>query len=221
MLALKAALALLSALSVLAGGAFLVFADPQPPAAAQPEPTTAPITTAEELPAPPRPEPAPLRERASGPATTMMKLTVPRMERVRDVPVKTAPPDDDPTLDRGALHVEGTGFPWQEGSNVYVAGHRLGYPATGSYLLFYDLPVLEDGDRVILEDSDRNTYTYRVFRRLRVDPSDVSVTRPVPGKSVVSLQSCTLPAYKQRLVVQAELVAGAPRPGEPPDAFGL
>ncbi len=32
------------------------------------------------------------------------------------------------------------------------------------------------------------------------------MTEPVPGKSVVSLQTCTLPDYSQRYVVQAELV---------------
>jgi hypothetical protein len=40
----------------------------------------------------------------------------------------------------------------------------------------------------------------------------------VPGKkSVVSLQTCTLPDYAMRLVVQAELVAD----GDPSGGFGL
>ena len=38
-----------------------------------------------------------------------------------------------------------------------------------------------------------------------VDPDAVRVLRPVPGKSVVSLQTCTLPDYSRRLVVQGEL----------------
>jgi len=46
-----------------------------------------------------------------------------------------------------------------------------------------------------------------VFRRQVVDPSEVSVTWPVPGKSVVSLQTCTLPDYSQRLIVQGELTS--------------
>ena len=138
---------------------------------------------------------------------TSMTLTVPKMERVDGVPVYTAPASDEETLDKGALHVEGTGFPWQKDSNVYIAGHRLGYRDTGSYLLFHDLDDLEDGDEVILTDAEGTDYTYRVFRRFKVDPSASEVTRPIAGKDVVSLQTCTLPDYKQRLVVQAERVS--------------
>jgi sortase A len=137
---------------------------------------------------------------------TSMTLTVPRMERVDDVPVYTAAADDEETLDKGAMHVEGTGYPWQKGANVYIAGHRLGYRETGSYLLFHDLDELENGDEVILTDAEGTDYTYRVFRSFKVAPSANEVMRPVAGKDVVSLQTCTLPDYKQRLVVQAERV---------------
>jgi sortase A len=47
-------------------------------------------------------------------------------------------------------------------------------------------------------------------------PDDASATKPVAGKNVVSLQTCTLPNYKDRLIVRAELVrilqGQAPRP---------
>jgi sortase A len=145
-------------------------------------------------------------DRATAPEDTSLTLTVPKMERVDEVPVYTAPASDEKTLDKGALHVEGTGYPWQEGANVYIAGHRLGYKGTGSYLLFHDLDELTNGDEVILADADGKQYTYRVFRSFKVDPSANEVTRPVPGRNIVSLQSCTLPDYKQRLVVQAERV---------------
>jgi len=62
---------------------------------------------------------------------------------------------------------------------------------------------------VILTDADGTRYTYRVFRNIVVDPWDWSVAEPVPGKSIVSLQTCTLPDYTQRIVVQAELVGTA------------
>ena len=39
-----------------------------------------------------------------------------------------------------------------------------------------------------------------------VDPDNVEVMEPVDGKSLVSLQACTLPDYEQRLIVQGELV---------------
>ncbi|MCA3748379.1 MAG: sortase [Rubrobacter sp.] len=133
-------------------------------------------------------------------------LTVPRMERVREVPVRDAPADAEEVLDRGALHVRGTGFPWQEEANVYIAGHRLGYAGTGSYLQFYDLPELEKGDEIILRDAEGNTYTYRVFRKFVVSPDALRVMEPLPGRNIVSLQTCTLPDYSHRLVVQGELV---------------
>jgi sortase A len=154
-----------------------------------------------------------------------MLLTVPEMKRVREVPVETAPARKEAPLRGGALHVEGTGFPWQRGSNVYIAGHRLGFPGTRSHLIFWDLPVLGKGDRVILEDSEGRTYEYSVFRELVVSPREVAVTKPIRGKSVVSLQTCTLPDYAKRLVVQAELVeedgASGGRWQDTPGGFGL
>jgi sortase A len=158
-----------------------------------------------------RESPAPLPRQAlaeTPPADTSIRLTVPEMKRVRDVPVETAPASEEAALRDGALHVEGTGFPGERDSNVYIAGHRQGFPGTRSHLIFWDLPALEKGDRVILEDSRGWTYEYAVFRELVVSRQEVHVTQPVPGKkSVVSLQTCTLPHYAKRLVVQAELVA--------------
>ena len=42
-----------------------------------------------------------------------------------------------------------------------------------------------------------------------VGPEDVSVKEPIEGKNIVTLQTCTLPDYKQRLIVQAELTSVA------------
>ena len=139
------------------------------------------------------------------PKSSEMTLTVPDMRRVENVPVYTGPPNDEGALHDGTLHVKGTGFPWQEGSNVYIAGHRMGFPATKSYLVFFDLDKLQNGDEVVLADADGTRYIYTVFKTLVVNPDAYHVTDPVPGKSVVSLQTCTLPNYSQRLIVQAEL----------------
>lgn len=144
-------------------------------------------------------------EKPAVPKDTSMTLTVPKMERVDGVPVYTAPASDTGTLDRGTMHVEGTGFPWDPEANVYIAGHRLGYKDTGSYLQFYDLPKLKKGDEILLTGADGKTYTYEVFRKFRVDPSQFEVTQPIAGKNIVSLQTCTLPNYTQRLIVQGEL----------------
>lgn len=141
---------------------------------------------------------------SSPPSDATMSLTVPEMQRVSGTPVYTGPADA-PELDEGLLHLGGTRLPWQSGSNTYVAGHRLGFPNTDSFLVFRDLNELENGDEVILTASDGTTYTYNVFRKFVTGPGDRQVTRPVPGKSVVSLQTCTLPNYQDRLIVQAEL----------------
>ncbi len=128
------------------------------------------------------------------------------MARVKDLPVLSAPANDEAALAESALHVAGTGLPWQEEANVYIAGHRIGFEGEASHLVFYDLDALREGDEVMLTDSDDTRYTYTVFRSFVVGPSDYHVTEPVPGKNIVSLQTCTpVPTFEQRLVVQAEL----------------
>jgi sortase A len=129
------------------------------------------------------------------------------MARVANATVPDTDGDDEEALKNyAAIHLKGTGFPWQEEANVYLAGHRLGYPNEPSFLAFWDLDALENGDEVFVEDADGNKYTYRVFKELVVNPTDLYVTEPVPGKNILTLQTCTLLDYSQRLVVQAELV---------------
>ncbi len=144
--------------------------------------------------------------RVDAPEEKTLKLTVPGMDRVEDVPVYDAASDEyEDAMHDGTAHVKGTGFPWQKGANVYIAGHRVGYPGTESDLVFWDLDEVEKGDEISLTDVDGKRYTYEVFDKFVVDPGAVRVLRPVPGKSVVSLQTCTLPDYSRRLVVQGEL----------------
>src|ERR687885_2469932 len=153
----------------------------------------------------------------SAPKDTTLELTVPKMARVDNLPVYDAPWDSETALDVSAGHLDISGFPWQEGSNVYIAGHRMGFPGTKSFLVFYDLDVLEEGDEVFLTDSDGTKYTYKVFDKYVADPTDWTPMEPIPGKNVVTLQTCTLPDYTQRLIVQAELTettAGAESPKE-------
>ncbi len=145
-----------------------------------------------------------------GPQDKSLAVTVPKMDRVEDAAVPNAADDDEEALgDYAAIHLKGTGFPWQEEANVYLAGHRLGYPNTDSFLAFWDLDELQNGDEVFVEDADGAEYTYRVFDSFVVNPDDTWVTDPVPGKNILTLQTCTLPDYFQRLLVQAELVSKA------------
>jgi sortase A len=65
---------------------------------------------------------------------------------------------------------------------------------------------LKIGDRIFLTDADGKRYVYKVFKKFVVEPTRVSVTRPLEGRNIVTLQTCTLPDYSRRLLVQAEKV---------------
>jgi sortase A len=140
-----------------------------------------------------------------------MSLSVPAMG-IADIPVVEG--TSEASLSQGAGHVPGTGYPWIPGSNTYIAGHRIGYPGTPSDHVFWNLPNLSQGDRILLTDSEGTTYTYAVSRILEVPPTDLSVTAPT-GSDVVSLQTCIEdygdywtpgPNWFVRYVVQAERV---------------
>ena len=144
-----------------------------------------------------------------GPEDKTLKITIPGLSRIEDDTVPGAAGDDTQALgDNAAIHLEGTGFPWQDAANVYLAGHRLGYPGTDSFLAFYDQGSLESGDEIYVEDSEGTEYTYRVFDSSVVSPTEVDVTQPVEGQNILTLQTCTLPDYTQRLLVRAVKVEG-------------
>ena len=138
------------------------------------------------------------------PKNNKLWLTIPKMARVKDALVPTAASADEEEMNvHTAIHVKGTGFPWQKQANVYIAGHRIGYLNTPSLLAFYDLNKLGTGDKIRVKDANGHLYTYKVFRTLVVKPSDVAITRPIRGRNILSLQSCTLPDYTHRLIIQA------------------
>lgn len=145
-------------------------------------------------------------ETAEGPEDRTLKLTIPEMDRIENDIVPTGKGTRMKLFkENAAVHLAGTGFPWEEESNVYIAGHRLGFKNTDSWLAFYDLEVLENGDEVYLTDADGKKYTYEVFEKKVVEPTDLSVLKPIEGKNILSLQTCTLPDYSDRVIYQAEL----------------
>jgi sortase A len=160
-----------------------------------------------------RPADARSKPGTKGPAVEVprdkrLKITVPKMQRIKDeVTPYAAATDEDAFKNHAAVHVKGTGFPWNKQGNVYIAGHRLGYAGTPSWLAFWDLNALDVGDRIFITDTLGREYEYRVFKQFVVDPTDVFVTRPLEGRSILTLQTCTLPDYSRRLIVQAERVA--------------
>jgi sortase A len=143
---------------------------------------------------------------STGPENKTLELTVPAMSRIEndDIPYTTGT-DEEALKTHAAIHLEGTGFPWDDEANVYIAGHRLGYPNTESWLTFWDLNKVSEGDDIYVTDANGTKYTYKVFKTFVVSPSDTHVTATEPGKNILTLQTCTLPDYKQRLIVQSEL----------------
>jgi sortase A len=140
------------------------------------------------------------------PSNDMMKLTVPKMEQIKDDEIPTGLGTDETLFhDYAGVHIKHTGYPWEEEANVYIAGHRLGYEGTNSHLAFWDLNKLEEGDEFYITDSEGRQYTYVVFRKYVTTPDNLRVLAPVEGKNIVTLQSCTLPDYTNRLLVRAEL----------------
>ena len=124
-----------------------------------------------------------------------------------DVPVISS--NDEEALDNGVIHVPQTPMPWEERAqkNVYLAGHRLGYEGTGSRLVFYNLDRLSGGDTVTLRDRSGGTYEYRVSEVFVVEPDADWAVDPVRGRDMVTLQTCTMPDFQNRLIVRADRAA--------------
>jgi sortase A len=141
---------------------------------------------------------------AQGPADKTLYLTISKLG-LENIPIYNSLSEE--KLSESAVHVPETGFPWQPGANTYIAGHRLGFVGTGSFMVFLKLNELESGDQILLKDSTGKQYLYRVAGARVVTPQDVEAMNPVAGKSVVSLQTCTFPDFSNRLIVQGELVS--------------
>ena len=126
---------------------------------------------------------------------------------IHDVPVLRS--NTQGALDNGVVHARGTSMPWSETpeTNVYLAGHRLGWPGTGSHLVFYRLGELSRGDQISLKSRDGRRYVYRVAEAFVVDPSEVWVMGRIRGRDMLTLQTCTpIPGFQKRLIVRAERV---------------
>jgi sortase A len=140
------------------------------------------------------------------PEDKVLRLTIPKMDQIENDKIPTGLGTDDQLFhDYAAVRLKRSGYPWQKVANVYIAGHRLGFPGTASHLAFYDLNELEDGDEFTIEDAKGRVYTYEVFNKFIAGPKNFAVIRPIEGKNIVSLQTCTLPDYTTRLIVRGEL----------------
>lgn len=177
-------------------------------------------TTTEEVGEAPPPEeaveePAPVEEEASQEESAAEKKAAEERAAAEEEERKAAAVPDDPTLfltvprlgiyghtvrnddsefalDLGAIKVPGSGFPWEkEDTNTYIACHRIGWPGTESYNQCLNLPAMQMGDEIFLQDTLGRVYQYRISELRAVSPNDSWIANPVAGKDVVSLQTCT------------------------------
>ncbi len=170
----------------------------------------------------PRPEPMPTPDADEWPRPTVEELAASDRPRyyeptsdaaitltvgalgLYDVPVISSANLE--VLDRGLMHEPETSLPWDGGAqrNVFIAGHYLGYPGTGSRLIFHDLDKLRGGDEVVLKDRQGRIYEYRVSESFTVSPEDSWVMGQMRGRDMVTLQTCTPPTFENRLIVRAD-----------------
>ncbi len=157
-----------------------------------PTPTTQPDT-----PPTTEPEVSFIPEQAGPEGATLGRIVIPKIE-LDDVMFEGVTRD---TLKKGPGHMPGTPVPGQPG-NAVVSGHRTTYGRP-----FYDLDALSYGDRIEVETAT-GMHVYEVRNTLIVDPTDVSVTKPIAG-AWLTLTTCN-PRFSaaERLVVQAVLVSG-------------
>lgn len=138
-----------------------------------------------------------------------LRLSVPKIE-IENAPIPTAEPSEASLRDNVAVRLPGTGLPWWEESNVYIAGHELGYPFTDSFRAFYDVKKLEEGDEVYLTDAGGTEYTYEVFEVVIIQPGELWVLDPLEDRNIVSLQVSETQQKQEdvtpKRVVRAELV---------------
>ena len=104
------------------------------------------------------------------PPGAIMSLTIPSLG-LRNAPVMDSVTTS--SLNKGVVHLPDTSLPWSDTPerNVYLACHRLGWPGTGSHLIFYRLDELTGGERVTLRARDGTKYDYRVLEASPYGPT--------------------------------------------------
>lgn len=141
-----------------------------------------------------------LVEASPEPNTAFALIRIPRIERLQEGwnIVEGVRLSD---LKNGAGHMPQTPLPGQPG-NAVISGHRTTYGQP-----FHELDVLEAGDPIFVETAI-GTHTYEVREVFVVEPTELWVTDPKDG-AWLTLTTCN-PKFsaRERLIVQAELVAG-------------
>lgn len=117
----------------------------------------------------------------------------------------------DKALESGVVHYADTALPGQNG-NVVVVGHSSNNIFNpGRYkFAFVLLSKLENGDTFYLQ-KDGKRYTYQVYKKQVVSPSEVSVLGPAERPASATLITCDPPGTStNRLVVVGEQIDPSP-----------
>ncbi|HSX29210.1 MAG TPA: class D sortase [Candidatus Saccharimonadales bacterium] len=115
-------------------------------------------------------------------------------------------------LNDGIFHYPTTALPGQQGNAAYFGHSSNNILNKGRYkFAFVLLHELEPGDIFYLT-KDKKVYTYRVYEKRVVEPSDTWVLNPVAGKSATAtLITCDPPGTSlHRLVVWGEQISPDP-----------
>jgi len=141
-----------------------------------------------------------LRADASG---VMARIQIPAIGV--DLPVYHGTSDE--TLLEGIGHLQGTSLPvGGVGTHAVLTGHRGLATAT----MFTDLNLVKVGDTFSISVLDE-VLTYRVVSSVIVDPDETEALRPVEGKDLVTLVTCTpLGINSQRILLTGERVFPTP-----------
>jgi sortase A len=180
----------------------------QPAATPKPQQSPSPPTEHTERPVPTKNQVAAVSKphHYELPPGAIMALSI-NVLGVHNVPVFDS--DAHWALNNGVAHEPQTSLPWTSAPqrNVYLAGHRLGWPGTRSYHVFYDLEKLAKGDEILLRDRQSRAYRYRVSEVFVTNPTDTWVMGQVRGRDMVTLQTCTpIPTFEKRLIVRADRI---------------
>jgi len=119
-------------------------------------------------------------------------------------------------LEDGVVHYADTADPGQNGNLVIVGHSSNNIFNKGKYkFAFVLLSRLENGDTFYLQKDGRR-YTYQVYKKEIVDPSNVSVLGPADKPATATLITCDPPGTSlNRLVVVGEQISPSPTTNAP------
>lgn len=141
----------------------------------------------------------------ASPTHTMARLRVPAIDL--DLPVYHG--TSDATLLKGVGHLQGTSLPvGGDGTRAVLTGHR----GLANATMFTNLDRVKEGDTFSVRVLN-TVLSYRVFKIEVVSPDATEEIRPVPGRDLMTLITCTpLGINSHRILITGERVTPTPGP---------